>query len=182
MILNWSSGLTPFYISVKLNTEKYRMVIDMKKDGIKNVATNRKARHEYFIEDTFEAGIALTGTEVKSIRQGKVNIKDSYASIEKGEVFLNNMHISPYEQGNIFNVDPLRKRKLLLHKREIRKLLVSTTQKGYTLVPLSVYIKNGLVKIELAVARGKKLYDKREDIAKRDAERRMMQHTSEKYR
>ncbi|NLK43407.1 MAG: SsrA-binding protein SmpB [Tissierellia bacterium] len=154
----------------------------MKKDGIKNVATNRKARHEYFIEDTFEAGIALTGTEVKSIRQGKVNIKDSYASIEKGEVFLNNMHISPYEQGNIFNVDPLRKRKLLLHKREIRKLLVSTTQKGYTLVPLSVYIKNGLVKIELAVARGKKLYDKREDIAKRDAERRMMQHTSEKYR
>ncbi len=157
------------------------MVIKMKKDGIKTVATNRKARHEYFIEETYEAGIALTGTEVKSIRQGKVNVKDSYASIEKGEVFLNNMHISPYEQGNIFNVDPLRKRKLLLHKREIRKLMVATTQKGYTLVPLSVYIKDGLVKIELAVAKGKKLYDKREDIAKRDAERRMKQHASEKY-
>jgi len=157
------------------------MVIKMKKNGIKTVATNRKARHEYFIEDTYEAGIALTGTEVKSIRQGKVNVKDSYASIEKGEVFLNNMHISPYEQGNIFNVDPLRKRKLLLHKREIRKLMVATTQKGYTLVPLSVYIKDGLVKIELAVAKGKKLYDKREDIAKRDAERRMKQHASEKY-
>lgn len=153
----------------------------MKKDGIKTVATNRKARHEYFIEDTYEAGIALTGTEVKSVRQGRVNIKDSYASIEKGEVYLNNMHISPYEQGNIYNVDPLRKRKLLLHKREIRKLLAATTQKGYTIVPLSVYIKNGLVKIELAIAKGKKLYDKREDIAKRDAERRMLQHTSGKY-
>lgn len=158
------------------------MVIKMKKNGVKTVATNRKARHEYFIEDTYEAGIALTGTEVKSIRQGKVNIKESYASIEKGEVFINNMHISPYEQGNIFNVDPLRKRKLLLHKREIRKLLVSTSQKGYTLVPLSIYIKNGLVKVELAIAKGKKLYDKREDIAKRDAERRMQQHASEKYR
>lgn len=157
------------------------MVVKMKKDGIKTVATNRKARHEYFIEDTYEAGIALTGTEVKSVRQGRVNIKDSYASIEKGEVYLNNMHISPYEQGNIYNVDPLRKRKLLLHKREIRKLLAATTQKGYTIVPLSVYIKNGLVKIELAIAKGKKLYDKREDIAKRDAERRMLQHTSGKY-
>ncbi|NLY84954.1 MAG: SsrA-binding protein SmpB [Tissierellia bacterium] len=154
----------------------------MKKNGIKTVATNRKARHEYFIEDTYEAGIALTGTEVKSIRQGRVNIKDSYASIEKGEVFVNNMHISPYEQGNIYNVDPLRKRKLLLHKREIRKLQSATSQKGYTLVPLSVYLKNGLVKIELAVAKGKKLYDKREDIAKREAERRILQHASGKYR
>lgn len=154
----------------------------MKKNGIKTVATNRKARHEYFIEDTYEAGIALTGTEVKSIRQGRVNIKDSYASIEKGEVFVNNMHISPYEQGNIYNVDPLRKRKLLLHKREIRKLQFATSQKGYTLVPLSVYLKNGLVKIELAVAKGKKLYDKREDIAKREAERRILQHVSGKYR
>ncbi len=154
----------------------------MKKNGIKTVATNRKARHEYFIEDTYEAGIALTGTEVKSIRQGRVNIKDSYASIEKGEVFVNNMHISPYEQGNIYNVDPLRKRKLLLHKREIRKLQFATSQKGYTLVPLSVYLKNGLVKIELAVAKGKKLYDKREDIAKREAERRILQHASGKYR
>lgn len=154
----------------------------MKKKGTKVVATNRKARHEYFIEDTIEAGLVLTGTEVKSIRQGKINVKESYASIEGGEVFINNMHISPYEQGNIYNVDPIRKRKLLLHKREIRKLMVAITQKGYTLVPLSVYIKDGLVKLELATARGKKLYDKREDIAKKDAERRMLQHTSEKYK
>lgn len=153
----------------------------MKKKGIKVVATNRKARHEYFIEDTIEAGLVLTGTEVKSIRQGKINVQESYASVEGGEVFINNMHISPYEQGNIYNVDPIRKRKLLLHKREIRRLTISITQKGYTLVPLSVYIKDGLVKVELATARGKKLYDKREDIAKRDAERRMQQHGSEKY-
>ncbi len=154
----------------------------MKKIGTKVVATNRKARFEYFIEDTMEAGLVLTGTEVKSIRQGKLNIKDSYASIEKGEIFINNLHISPYEQGNIYNVDPLRKRKLLLHKREIRKLMASVTQKGYTLVPLSVYIKDGLVKVELATAKGKKLYDKRDDIAKKDAERRMQQHSSEKYK
>lgn len=154
----------------------------MKKIGTKVVATNRKARFEYFIEDTMEAGLVLTGTEVKSIRQGKLNIKDSYASVEKGEIFINNLHISPYEQGNIYNVDPLRKRKLLLHKREIRKLMASITQKGYTLVPLSVYIKDGLVKVELATAKGKKLYDKRDDIAKKDAERRMQQHSSEKYK
>ncbi|MBU5312456.1 SsrA-binding protein SmpB [Tissierella carlieri] len=154
----------------------------MKKIGTKVVATNRKARFEYFIEDTMEAGLVLTGTEVKSIRQGKLNIKDSYASIEKGELFINNLHISPYEQGNIYNVDPLRKRKLLLHKREIRKLMAAITQKGYTLVPLSVYIKDGLVKVELATAKGKKLYDKRDDIAKKDAERRMQQHSSEKYK
>ncbi len=154
----------------------------MIKKGTKIVATNRKARFEFFIEDTIEAGLVLTGTEVKSIRQGKLNIKDSYASIEKGEIFVNNMHISPYEQGNIYNVDPLRKRKLLLHKREIRKLMVATTQKGYTLVPLSVYIKDGLMKVELAIAKGKKLYDKRDDIAKKDAERRMQQHSSEKYK
>ncbi len=146
------------------------------------MATNRKARFEYFIEDTIEAGLVLTGTEVKSIRQGKLNIKDSYASVEDGEVFINNLHISPYEQGNIYNVDPVRKRKLLLHKREIRKVMAAITQKGYTLVPLSVYIKDGLVKVELATAKGKKLYDKREDIAKKDAERRMQQHSSEKYR
>ncbi len=126
--------------------------------------------------------MVLTGTEVKSIRQGKLNIKDSYASVENGEVFINNLHISPYEQGNIYNVDPVRKRKLLLHKREIRKLMAAITQKGYTLVPLSVYIKDGLVKVELATAKGKKLYDKRDDIAKKDAERRMQQHASEKYR
>lgn len=154
----------------------------MKKKGTNVVATNRKARYEYFIEDTIETGLVLTGTEVKSIRQGKLNIKDSYASIEKGEVFINNLHISPYEQGNIYNVDPLRKRKLLLHKREIRKLMIAITQQGYTLVPLSVYIKDGLVKVELATAKGKKLYDKRDDIAKKDAERRMQQHLSEKYR
>ncbi|MFY9214263.1 MAG: SsrA-binding protein SmpB [Tissierellaceae bacterium] len=153
----------------------------MKKGGIKVLATNRKARHDYFIEDTIETGIVLKGTEVKSIRLGKLNLKDSYASIDKGEVYLNNMHISPYEQGNIYNVDPVRKRKLLLHKREIRKLSQEVSLKGLTLVPLSVYLKDGKVKIELAIARGKKLYDKREDIAKKDAERRMRQHASEKY-
>ncbi|MCF6466655.1 SsrA-binding protein SmpB [Clostridium sp. Cult2] len=154
----------------------------MKKENVKVVATNRKARHEYFIEDTIETGIALKGTEVKSIRQGKINVKESYAVVENGEVFIYNMHISPYEQGNIYNVDPIRKRKLLLHKREIRRLSSAIMQKGYTLVPLTVYIRDGLVKVELAIAKGKKLYDKREDIAKRDAERRMQQHASEKYR
>ena len=153
----------------------------MKRKGTKVMATNRKAKYEYSIEDTIEAGLVLTGTEVKSIRQGKLTIKDSFASIENGEIFLNNLHISPYEQGNIQNVDPVRRRKLLLHKREIKKLLVSTTQKGYTLIPLSVYIKDGLVKLDLALAKGKKLYDKRDDIAKKDASRRMEQHSSEKY-
>jgi len=148
---------------------------------IKTLATNRKARHDFFIEETIEAGIALTGTEVKSFRQGKVNLKESYAMIENGEVFIHGMHVSPYEQGNIYNVDPLRKRKLLLHKREIRKLIGYITQKGYSLVPLSAYLKNGKVKIELAVTKGKKLYDKREDIAKKDAERRIRRHLSEKY-
>ncbi|MGN9165113.1 SsrA-binding protein SmpB [Tissierellaceae bacterium HCP3S3_D8] len=153
----------------------------MKKGGLKVVATNRKARHEFFIEDKIEAGIVLKGTEVKSIRQGKLNIKDSYASVDNGEVYINNMHISPYEQGNIYNVDPLRKRKLLLNRREIRKLAQDIKLKGYTLIPLSVYIKEGRVKVELATAKGKKLYDRREDIAKRDAERRIKQHASEKY-
>lgn len=153
----------------------------MKKGGVKVVATNRKARHEFFIEDKIEAGIVLKGTEVKSIRQGKLNIKDSYASVDNGEVYINNMHISPYEQGNIYNVDPMRKRKLLLNRREIRKLAQDIKLKGYTLIPLSVYIKEGRVKVELATAKGKKLYDRREDIAKRDAERRIKQHASEKY-
>ncbi|NLW39319.1 MAG: SsrA-binding protein SmpB [Tissierellia bacterium] len=153
----------------------------MKKEEVKIIASNRKARHEYFIEDTIEAGIVLKGTEVKSIRLGRINVKESYATVENGEVFIHNMHISPYEQGNIYNVDPLRKRKLLLHKREIRRLQAAIMQKGYTLVPLTVYIKNGLVKVELAIAKGKKLYDKREAIAKRDAERRMRQHASAKY-
>lgn len=153
----------------------------MSTPGIKVLVKNRKARHEFFIEDTIEAGIVLKGTEVKSIRQGKVNIKESYASIQNGEVFINGMHISPYEQGNIYNVDPLRKRKLLLHKRQIRKLTSETKLKGLTLVPLSIYLKNGLVKVEIAVARGKKLYDKRQTIATKDAERRMQQQSSEKY-
>ncbi|MDY0236605.1 MAG: SsrA-binding protein SmpB [Gudongella sp.] len=153
----------------------------MSVSGIKILATNKKARHEFFIEDTIEAGIVLKGTEVKSIRQGKVNIKESYANIDNGEIFINGMHISPYEQGNIHNVDPLRKRKLLLHKKQIRKLIGETKLKGLTLVPLSVYLKDGKVKVEIAVARGKKLYDKRQTIATKDAERRMKQQSSEKY-
>lgn len=142
-------------------------------DNIKSLSKNKKATFEYFIEDKYEAGIVLVGTEVKSIRQGKLNIKDSYAAIKEGEVYVYNMHISPYEKGNIFNVDPLRPRKLLLNKREIRKLIGLTTLKGYSLIPLSVYLKNGLVKLELSVAKGKKNYDKRQDIAKKDAERRI---------
>lgn len=139
--------------------------------GTKVLATNRKARHEYFIEETYECGIELKGTEVKSIRLGKLNLGEGYASVDNSEVFLKQVHISPYEQGNRFNVDPLRTRKLLLHKHEIRKLIGATTIKGYSLIPLSVYLKNGKVKIELALAKGKKLYDKRQDIAKKDAQR-----------
>lgn len=153
----------------------------MKKIGTKLLASNRRARYEFFIEDTVEVGLVLTGTEVKSIRQGKLNLKESHGIIENGEVFIINMHISPYEQGNIQNVDPIRKRKLLLHKRQIRKLQQETILKGYTLIPLSVYLKDGRVKLELATAKGKKLYDKRDDIAKKDSERRMKQHSSEKY-
>ncbi|MCL1983442.1 MAG: SsrA-binding protein SmpB [Clostridiales bacterium] len=142
----------------------------------KLVANNKKARHDYFIEDVYEAGMVLTGTEIKSVRQGKVNIKESYAKIDKSELVIYGMHISPYEQGNRFNVDPLRPRKLLLHKQEIKKLTGLTTVKGLTLVPLNVYInEKGLAKMELAVARGKKLYDKRDDTAKRDADRKMQQ-------
>lgn len=143
---------------------------------LKIVAANKKARHDYFIEDTYEAGIVLTGTEIKSLRSGKASIKESFAKIENGELIIYGMHISPYEQGNIFNVDPLRPRKLLLHKQEIRKLVGLTTQKGLTLVPLSLYInKEGKAKMEIAVARGKKLYDKREDLARKDADRKMQQ-------
>lgn len=140
-------------------------------EGIKVVAQNKKARHDYHIEETYEAGLVLTGTEIKSVRAGKVNLRDSYARIKDGEVFLLNMHISPYEQGNRFNHDPLRTRKLLLHKREINKLIGLTKEKGYTLVPLKIYLKNGLAKVDLAVAKGKKLYDKRESMKKRDAQR-----------
>ena len=146
----------------------------MLKRNKKLVANNKKARHDYFIEEVYEAGLVLTGTEIKSIRAGKVSIKESYAKIENGEMIVYGMNISPYEQGNRFNVDPLRPRKLLLHKQEIRKLIGYTTLKGLTIVPLTVYInEDGRAKMEIAVARGKKLYDKRDDIAKRDAERRM---------
>jgi len=148
----------------------------------KIVSTNRKARHDYFIEETYEAGIALVGTEVKSIRQGKINIKDGYAQVENGEVFLYNVHISPYEQGNIFNRDPLRARKLLLHKNEIRKLIGYVQQKGYALIPLSFYLKNGLVKVELGVGIGKKKYDKRQVLAEKDAERRIEREFRERQK
>jgi SsrA-binding protein len=142
----------------------------------KIVANNKKARHDYFIEETYEAGIVLTGTEIKSLRAGRVNLKESYARIERGELIVCGMHISPYEQGNRFNVDPLRPRKLLLHKQELRKLIGCTALKGLTIVPLSVCInERGLAKMEIAVARGKKLYDKREDAARRDADRRIRQ-------
>ncbi len=138
-----------------------------------NLVTNRKARHEYFIEDSYEAGIALKGTEVKSIRQGSANIRDAYISFRGGEAFIENMHVSPYEQGNIFNADPMRSRKLLLHKREIRRLSASVARDGITVIPLRLYLSNGKIKVEIAVARGKKLYDKREAIAERDSKRKM---------
>ncbi len=139
--------------------------------GEKTVAQNKKATHDYFIEETFHAGIALTGTEIKSIRSGKANLKDSYARVERGEVYLHNLHISPYEAGNRFNHDPLRARKLLLHRSEIRKLIGATKEQGYSLVPLRLYLRGGFCKVELALARGKKNYDKRDAIAKRDADR-----------
>lgn len=133
-------------------------------EGVKIIATNKKARHDFFIDDTYEAGLVLCGTEVKSVRMAKTNIKDSYVQVKNGEAFVFNMHISPYEKGNIFNVDPIRTRKLLLHKKEIAKLLGLTAQKGYTLVPLSIYLKRGKVKMEIGLARGKKLFDKRADL------------------
>ena len=137
----------------------------------KLIAQNKKARHDYFIEETFEAGVELAGTEVKSLRQGKVNLKDSYASVDGGELWVKQMHISPYEKGNIFNKDPLRTRKLLMHKREINKLVGLTAQEGYSMVPLSLYFKDSRVKVELALVKGKKLYDKREDAAEKTAKR-----------
>ena len=137
----------------------------------KTIAENRVVRHEYFIIESYEAGIELFGTEVKSIRNGGVNLKDSYAQVKNGEAFLIGMHVSPYEQGNIFNADPFRQRKLLLHKQEIRKLQSLAQAEGYSLIPLRLYLRDGLVKLELAVAKGKKLYDKRHDLAERDAKR-----------
>ena len=143
----------------------------MAKDSIKLIANNKKAYHDYFIEDTWETGISLHGTEVKSLRMGKCSIKESFVRIEKGEVFVYGMHISPYEKGNIFNRDPLRVRKLLLHRSEINKIVGKNAEKGYTLVPLKVYFKGSLVKVEIGLAKGKKLYDKRADIAKKDIRR-----------
>lgn len=148
-------------------------------ENTKTVATNRKARFNYEILETYEAGIELKGTEVKSIRAGKVNLGEGYASIDNGEVLLKQVHISPYEQGNIFNVDPLRVRKLLMHKYEIKKLIGEVTQKGYSLIPLSMYLKRGKVKVQLALARGKKNYDKREDLAKKDAQRKIQRAIKE---
>jgi SsrA-binding protein len=144
---------------------------EQKKNGNKTIAENRKAFHDYFIEESFEAGIELCGTEVKSLRAGGVNLKDAWCSVVEGELFVNGMHISPYEQGNIFNRDPVRVRRLLMHKREIMRLLGVTKQAGYYLIPLSLYFKGSRVKVQVGLCRGKKLYDKREDAAKRDMKR-----------
>lgn len=141
----------------------------------KILTNNKKARHEYFIEQEYEAGIALKGTEVKSLRLGKASVNEAFCQIRNGEVFIYGMHISPYEQGNRNNVDPLRTRKLLLNRREINRLIGATKEKGYTIIPLSVYLKNGLVKVKIGLAKGKKLHDKRETIAKRDSDRRIQQ-------
>ena len=143
----------------------------MAKEEMKLVANNKKAYHDYFIEEKYEAGLVLHGTEVKSLRMGKCSIKEAFIRIENGEVYAYGMHISPYEKGNIFNKDPLRPKKLLLHKQQIRKLSGSSAEKGYTLVPLQVYFRDGRAKIEIGLARGKKLYDKRQDIAKKDQRR-----------
>jgi SsrA-binding protein len=172
----------PFRKGLFLSAESLRKACVMANEEIKVIAQNKKARHDYFIEQTIEAGIVLSGTEVKSIRQGKVNLKDSYAAIKDGEVMLSGMHISPYEQGNIFNKDPLRDRKLLLHKREINRLVGLTQQKGMALVPVRLYFRKGKVKVELAVAKGKKLYDKRADIAERDARREIDRKLKESVR
>ena len=155
----------------------------MKKDSSnKTLAENRKAWHDYFIEEAMEAGIELVGTEVKSIREGKANLKDSYAEVRNGELFVYNMHISPYEKGNIFNKDPLRVRRLLMHKKEIQRLEGFVSQKGFTLVPLSIYLKNGRIKMNLSVARGKKDYDKRDTMLEKDAKRDIERQMKEKLR
>ena len=153
---------------------------DKKKEGQKIIAQNKKAYHDYFVDERYEAGIALAGTEVKSIRAGGVNLKDSYCSFEKGEIFAVGMHISPYEHGNIFNTDPMRDKKLLMHRREILKLQGLVQQKGFTVVPLSLYFSGSHVKVELGLCRGKKLYDKRESDAKRSAERDIDRHMKDR--
>lgn len=152
------------------------------KSGTKQVTANKKAWHDYFVEEKFEAGIALSGTEVKSIRQGQINLKDSYCTFQNGEIFVRGMHISPYEKGNIFNKDPLRVRKLLMHKHEILRLFGKTKQDGYAVVPLSVYFKNSHVKIQLGLCKGKKLHDKRDSIAQRDAKREIDRVMKERNR
>ena len=150
--------------------------------GVKTIAQNRKAFHDYFIEEKLECGIALFGTEVKSIRQGKVNLKESWAQIRKGEVWVEGMHISPYEQGNIFNRDPLRPKKLLLHRSEIRKLDGLVMRQGFTLIPLEMYLKNGRVKIQLGLCKGKHLHDKRDDMAKKDSQREIQRALRQRQR
>ncbi|HMM07017.1 MAG TPA: SsrA-binding protein SmpB [Clostridiales bacterium] len=150
--------------------------------GVKAVATNRRAHHEYFILETYEAGLALTGTEVKSLRQGKANLNDAFARVDHGECILYEMHISPYEFGNRFNPDPKRPRKLLLHKREILKLHSEIKEKGLTLIPLKIYFTRGIAKVELGLAKGKKLYDKRDDLAKKEADRKIDRAMKEFYK
>ena len=151
-------------------------------DTIKNIANNKKAFHEYFVEESFECGIELAGTEVKSLRQGGASLKEAWCEISDGEVFVKQMHIAPYDKGNIFNKDPLRPRKLLLHKSEIRRLLGQTKQQGFTLIPLSLYFKGSRVKLQMGLCRGKKLHDKRQDIAKRDAQRDIQRAMKERNR
>ena len=165
-----------FYLTIKYKFGiilliNYQGGTTVAEENIKLITQNKKARHDYFILETIEAGIELFGTEVKSVRLGKVNLTDAYASINNGEVFIKGMNISPYEQGNIFNKDPLRERKLLLHKNQIRKLIGQLQQQGYSLIPISIYLKGSLVKVSVALAKGKKLYDKRENIAKKDMKR-----------
>lgn len=158
------------YESFTISKEVIHLAV---KSGIRKITENRQARHEYFVIESFEAGIELVGTEVKSIRQGAVNLKDSWCSIENGEIFVKGMHISPYEKGNIFNKDPLRPRKLLMHKREIIRLFSTVKQDGLTLIPLSLYFKDSKVKLQLGLCKGKKLHDKRQDAANRDAQRQI---------
>lgn len=154
----------------------------MAKENFKTIAQNKKAYHEYFVMENFETGIELFGTEVKSIRQGRVNLKDAWCTVEDGEIFVKGMHISPYEQGNIFNKDPMRVRKLLMHKREIMRLFGLVKQQGYSLIPLSLYFKGSRVKLQLGLCKGKKLYDKRDDMAKRDAQRDIERSLKERSR
>ena len=154
----------------------------MAKSDNKIIAQNKKATHDYFIVESFETGIELKGTEVKSLRAGRVNLKDSWCSIVKGEIFINGMHISPYEQGNIFNKDPMRVRKLLMHKREIMRLFGLVKQDGYSLIPISLYFKGSRIKLQLGLCKGKKLYDKRADMAEKEAKRNIERHIKEQFR